>query len=140
MNERVVKASARSGTERVDMLCECFDTECIESMSLTFKEYEAVRASPMRFPVKPGHVLPEIERVVEQNDRYEIVEKFDEGARSQSPATLAGRESEDAVVCDLARLQARVVAEWPESELKETVVAVLDEMIAEHPRPQNDPS
>ena len=48
-------------------------------MSLTLEAYEEIRSSPVRFPVKPGHVLSEIERVVEENESYVVVEKDGEG-------------------------------------------------------------
>jgi hypothetical protein len=38
-------------------------------------EYEAVRSSAKRFLVARGHELPEVERVVEDNERFCIVEK-----------------------------------------------------------------
>jgi hypothetical protein len=43
-------------------------------------EYEAVRAESTHFAVVPGHVVPDIERVVAQNDRYSVVEKTDPDA------------------------------------------------------------
>jgi protein-disulfide isomerase len=81
VNERVVQLAPNAANldEPVDFLCECFDRDCIETMSLTLAEYDEIRASPVRFPVKPGHELLEIERVVETNERYTVVEKFGEG-------------------------------------------------------------
>jgi hypothetical protein len=59
-----------------DWVCECADDNCSERMSLTPAEYEAIRRHPDRFPVLPGHEVPEVETVVEVNDRYVVVEKF----------------------------------------------------------------
>jgi hypothetical protein len=58
-----------------DWICECADEECFEPIALTLAEYEAIRRHPARFPVLPGHELPEVETVVEANDRYLVVEK-----------------------------------------------------------------
>jgi hypothetical protein len=58
-----------------DWICECGDPACFDPISLTFDEYEAIRAHPARFPVLPGHELPEVEEVVEANERYLVVEK-----------------------------------------------------------------
>jgi hypothetical protein len=41
-------------------------------------EYERVRGQRDRFAVVPGHERDEIEHVVEQSDRYAIVDKRDE--------------------------------------------------------------
>ena len=38
-------------------------------------EYEALRSEPNRFAVRPGHVFPEVERIVSENDRFAVVEK-----------------------------------------------------------------
>jgi hypothetical protein len=48
---------------------------------MTAAEYARVRSSPERFVVVPGHVLPEVEHVVERTDAYEVVEKIGAGAR-----------------------------------------------------------
>jgi hypothetical protein len=48
---------------------------------LTLAEYETVRADPASFVVAPGHELPEIEDVVRQTDRFQIVRKHDDAAR-----------------------------------------------------------
>ena len=58
-------------------VCECANTDCFESVEMTREEYEAVRAAPTRFFVKPGeaHVFPEAEDVTEHHERYWVVEK-----------------------------------------------------------------
>jgi hypothetical protein len=35
----------------------------------------------LRFPIAPGHDVPEIEKVVEENERYVVVEKIELGGR-----------------------------------------------------------
>jgi hypothetical protein len=57
-------------------ICECSDTACAESLDLTAEEYDAVRAHPTRFAVRPGHQITEIERVVDGNGRFLVVEKI----------------------------------------------------------------
>jgi hypothetical protein len=59
-----------------EWICECADERCFEPMSLTLAEYEAIREHAARFPVLPGHERPEVETVVEANDRYLVVEKI----------------------------------------------------------------
>jgi|SRR4051794_4405624 hypothetical protein len=62
--------------ERVEFVCECGHRGCTDSVSLTLDEYEAVRRDSRWFAVVPGHVWPQVERVVAANERYEVVEKF----------------------------------------------------------------
>ena len=73
VNERIeqVVADAR----HPEFICECADMDCLETLELTIAEYEAIRESPVRFPVIPGHVDTDFARVVEENEGYVIVEK-----------------------------------------------------------------
>lgn len=75
VNERVVELSPEPHAA-LEVLCECADTACVEPIPISRDEYEAVREHPSRFPVHPGHVRPEVERVTAQNERYWVVEKF----------------------------------------------------------------
>jgi hypothetical protein len=58
-----------------EFICECGLRSCEETVLLTVAEYESVRAQPDRFVVRPGHVFPEVETVVERHDQYLVVEK-----------------------------------------------------------------
>ena len=74
VNERIEEL--RPHEMLIEFACECIDTDCTASLSLSDEEYEHVRQSPTHFIVLPGHELDEVERIVVQNDRYAIVEKF----------------------------------------------------------------
>ena len=67
-------------TDHQLFICECSNTACAESLELTAEEYEAVRAHPTRFVVKPGHQLAGIERVVDGNGAFLVVEKIGRAA------------------------------------------------------------
>jgi hypothetical protein len=59
--------------------CECGRHDgCDARLSMTIEEYEVVRAQDDRFAVMPGHEAPEIERVVDGNDRFVVVDKVDQ--------------------------------------------------------------
>jgi hypothetical protein len=59
--------------------CECGKGDgCDGSILMTLAEYERVRSQQDRFAVLPGHQTDEIEQVVEQSERYVIVDKRDE--------------------------------------------------------------
>ena len=83
VNERVREASVGlfKESETLDFLCECAETSCTQMIALTMAEYEAVRCVPTHFPVKPGHEWPDVERTIEKNDRYIVVEKLGEGRK-----------------------------------------------------------
>lgn len=77
VNERVADLlPAATADETVTILCECADDACIEPIEVAKAEYESVRGRPTCFIVKPGHEVPEAERVVGRNNGMTIVEKF----------------------------------------------------------------
>ncbi len=74
VNERIVELTDAWGGE-LDLVCECAQAECTQRVVATLREYELVRQSPHHFVVLPGHEVPDIEDVVDRNDRYLVVEK-----------------------------------------------------------------
>jgi hypothetical protein len=75
VNERVEEISGRAGLDTIDFICECGDADCTTAISLTQQEYEQVRDDPVLFAVLPGHVIPEVEDVVAESDRFQVVRK-----------------------------------------------------------------
>lgn len=81
VNERIEEISSDFDVvAAIPLLCECAEVDCTERIELTRAEYERLRAEATHFAVVPGHEIPSIERVVEVNDRYVVVEKFGESA------------------------------------------------------------
>jgi hypothetical protein len=85
VNERVKDVNEAFGDllPLTDWLCECADTACAERIALTLDEYEALRAEPTQFAVAPSesHVFFEVENVVDQTERYWVVDKIGTAAR-----------------------------------------------------------
>jgi hypothetical protein len=103
INERLEEGlrQARDTPELLQFVCECGDRRCEGLVSLSFDEYEAVRRDSRRFVVVPGHMFPETERVIEGNDRYEVVEKFGDAVEVTDAADhrelgTSGQRSDDA--------------------------------------------
>jgi len=65
-----------------EFLCECGDSRCQATVSLTAAEFVEARAQPARVIVKPGHERVARERVVTETARFLLVER---------PAALARR-------------------------------------------------
>jgi hypothetical protein len=82
VNERIRAISDTFGQkdETYDFLCECSDPMCAERVVMTSAEYEYVRADPTRFVVAKGHVLPEVESVVDRAKDHVVVEEEGEAA------------------------------------------------------------
>ena len=83
VNEQIESTNERFGValERCNFVCECADERCTEQISLRLAAYEDVRLVPTHFVVMAGHVQRQFERVVEENDRYVIVEKFGDAGK-----------------------------------------------------------
>ena len=77
VNEGIAEASERFESVEAEFLCECGHENCTHRIEVPLAEYEQVRKSPTRFLVKRGHVLPQVEEVVQRRRRYAIVEKVD---------------------------------------------------------------
>jgi hypothetical protein len=57
-------------------VCECGDAACRDPISLSRLEYEAVRAEATWFAIAVNHENPELDRVVTENERFTVVEKW----------------------------------------------------------------
>lgn len=65
--------------QQFEFQCECGKTDgCDGRVLMTLGEYDRVRSQRDRFAVAPGHEADEIESVVEQDERFVIVDKHDE--------------------------------------------------------------
>lgn len=67
------KARRRTGGEG-SFRCECGDAECTSAITLSRAEYAVVREYATHFAVARNHENPESEQVVQENDRFAIVE------------------------------------------------------------------
>lgn len=66
------------GPDLLDFICECGNRTCSATLQLRLDEYEAVRRDARRFLVVGGHDIPAVERVVEHNERFQVVEKIED--------------------------------------------------------------
>jgi hypothetical protein len=86
VNERVEEVSAGlpGGEDEqrvIGFVCECSREDCAEQLELTHAQYEAVRRSPLRFLIVPGHEQTDLERVVERHADFLVVVKLGGAAR-----------------------------------------------------------
>jgi CheY-like chemotaxis protein len=78
LNEATHDESEEHASHPIEMVCECGDASCVETISICANDYEHVRGAGKRFAVVPGHDIASAERVVDRFDTYWIVEKFGE--------------------------------------------------------------
>ncbi len=70
-----LRAIGEPGDDLVPFVCECADLDCVAAIMLTIAEFDSAHDAPDRFVVKPGHVVPEVERLIDETDRYWVVSK-----------------------------------------------------------------
>jgi hypothetical protein len=77
VNENIARLEERHGatTNEPVFLCECAKADCTEHVRIGPEVYTRVREQSRQFIVLPGHVEPQIERVVEMHRDFLIVEK-----------------------------------------------------------------
>jgi hypothetical protein len=85
INEGIEEAIAsRTPEGHARMLCECGKPDCELLIAISVSEYEDVHRDARRFVVVKDHVIPEVERVVAETERFTVVEK-----REGTPAEIA---------------------------------------------------
>ena len=92
VNEKMLEINEVLGeaSRTFTIACECADTTCVQILDLSPEQYSAVRADPRHFAVLPGHIYPEVEKLIEEFDGYVVVEKkrlAAEIAKATAPTT-----------------------------------------------------
>jgi len=86
VNERVEEVTVglaghgEADSQLIGFICECGRDDCAEPFELSQEQYELVRKNPLHFLVVPEHEQTDVERVVERQARFLVVEKIGEGA------------------------------------------------------------
>jgi len=82
LNERLRDGSDTwgRGDGVIELVCECADEDCTRAITLTAREYEAVRSDEAQFIVVPGHERSEMEDVVDEREGWLVVRKRGEAA------------------------------------------------------------
>ncbi len=65
----------------LEVICECADSTCFETIALTADEYETARSRPHWFITKPGHEVPDLEHEIRRGETFLIVKKTGAGIR-----------------------------------------------------------
>jgi len=60
----------------IAFLCECSRLDCRERIHLTPSRFDRIHRDSEAFVLVPGHEMPEVERIVDQEGDYLIVRKL----------------------------------------------------------------
>lgn len=81
VNERIEQLAGDFGAGGQDrLICECGNPECTQQIAVTRAEYERIRGHASRFIVALNHENPETESIIEENERFAVVETYAGGA------------------------------------------------------------
>jgi hypothetical protein len=61
---------------KLDLICECGNASCASRIEMDRDEYEHVRSDSTTFAIVKGHEIPDVEEIVEQRKRYDVVRKI----------------------------------------------------------------
>jgi hypothetical protein len=75
VNERYLEVAATWGPVPIAFLCECSRLDCDATIELDRDEYNGIRSSSNLFVIAPGHETLAVERIIEENERFTLVEK-----------------------------------------------------------------
>jgi hypothetical protein len=77
VNEKLkeLNEAFESVTKTFAIACECADVGCTGMLDSSSGDYELIRSQPRQFAVLPGHVYPDVEKVVREEAGYAVVEK-----------------------------------------------------------------
>lgn len=85
INEGLEEAHEDAPSDKyLRMTCECGRDFCDRVIAITTAEYEEIRSDPVQFVVVKEHLIPDIERMVAETDRFVVVAK-----RAGEPAAVA---------------------------------------------------
>jgi len=76
INEKLEAAQAGDEEHKyLRVVCECGRDSCDDMIAITIDEYEGLRSEPTHFAVRRDHVMDDVERIVQETDRFVVVAK-----------------------------------------------------------------
>jgi hypothetical protein len=81
VNEKIAETAERFDADSTQFVCECADAGCAHRLEASLDEYEDVRKDGATFMLAHGHAHADIERVVADRGRYQVVEKVQKKVR-----------------------------------------------------------
>lgn len=71
--EAMTRAFMPDAGGTMNVICECGNLDCTQQITIAVAEYERIRNDATLFVVVPGHELPEVEVVVEEQEAFTVV-------------------------------------------------------------------
>jgi hypothetical protein len=87
VNQAVADISGEFDASDFEIVCECGRLDCQDRIALTNAAYSTLRSDSHQFAVIPGHEIPDVETVVEDEGAYYVVKKDKAEARKLAERT-----------------------------------------------------
>jgi hypothetical protein len=75
VNERLLELSEGFHDGSMQFVCECSHDDCTLTINMDRDDYESVRARSTFFVVATGHEILEVEKIIDRQDGWTIVQK-----------------------------------------------------------------
>lgn len=86
MNEEIEESyESHPADDYMDIVCECGLSDCDVFLKVTRAEYEDIRADVRQFIIVRDHVVPDVDDIVLETDRFTIVGKSEGMVAESSP-------------------------------------------------------
>lgn len=76
INEWIDESNEHSGLPADPFVCECSESSCPSTITLTHVEYEEVRAHATHFAIATDHESPDLDLLVSERTGFTIVRKL----------------------------------------------------------------
>jgi hypothetical protein len=74
--KKYLRNSEEATNTPIAFICECSNLDCNEHITTSISTYEKLHLRKDRFTIFPGHSIPSIEKLIEHDDDFDVVEKF----------------------------------------------------------------
>jgi hypothetical protein len=71
--ESLQRSMAALSDEKMHIVCECGDIDCVERLVVPLGKYEEIRRDGTLFFIVPGHDKPDVEDLVERGGAFDVV-------------------------------------------------------------------
>jgi hypothetical protein len=79
VNERIADISRHQQADESEFLCECGREDCLTTIQVNLSDYEDARGRNC-FILATGHVVPQVDSLVESRPGYDLVVQNDDFA------------------------------------------------------------
>jgi hypothetical protein len=89
--EFIVEGENENTKTIIPFYCECSNRNCRKRIRLTPKQYQAMHQKRRYFIAIDGHEIPAIEKIIQKEEGFNVIEKFGEPPTAEEIDSALGR-------------------------------------------------